>query len=317
MSSPEDEATTQGNLLRDEGDFDKAITDYTEAIRFDPKEAATHYYNRGLAYGKTGDHDKAIADFTEAIRLNSNDAEAYYGRGCEYGEKGDHDKAIADFTEAIRLNPKLRQAFSARAQVYFDKREFDKAIADFTEATKLDPQQAEVYYWRACSYKKIGAYDKAIADFVQARKLGNKAKPDRPAEWHTANESRRLLAIVWASPYTLLGLFLGGIGLCTGGRARVRGGVVEFYGGGVKWLLQRFPTGQFPLACTMGHTILGQTDASLDIARDHEMVHVRQFERWGPLMGPAYLGCCLVLWLMRRRPYRDNPFEREAYGESD
>ena len=141
----------------------------------------------------------------------------------------------------------------------------------------------------------------------------DEAQPCRTAGCHTANKLRCLLAIIWASPYTLLGLFLGGIGLCTGGRVRIRGGVVEFYGGGVKWLLRRFPTGQFTLAFTLGHTILGQTDASLDISRDHEMVHVRQFERWGPLMGPAYLGCCLVLWLMRRRPYRDNPFEQEAY----
>ncbi len=125
----------------------------------------------------------------------------------------------------------------------------------------------------------------------------------------------RLLAVIWASPYTLLGLLLGVIGLCTGGRARIRGRVIEFYGGGVKWLLHRFPDGQFTLALTLGHTILGQTDAALDISRDHEMVHVRQFERWGPLMGPAYLGCSLVLWLLRRRPYRDNPFERQAFEQ--
>jgi len=125
----------------------------------------------------------------------------------------------------------------------------------------------------------------------------------------------RLFAMLWASPYTLLGLILGVFGLCTGGRARIRGHVVEFYGGGVKWFLQRLPSGQFTLALTLGHTILGQTDAALDISRSHEMVHVRQYERWGPLMGPAYLGCSLVLWLMRRRPYRDNPFEREAYGQ--
>ena len=123
----------------------------------------------------------------------------------------------------------------------------------------------------------------------------------------------RLLAMLWASPYTLLGLFLGVIGLCTGGRARIRGRVIEFYGGGVKWLLQQFFFGEGAMAFTLGHTVLGQTDAALDISRDHEMVHVRQFERWGPLMGPAYLGCSLVLWLMHRRPYRDNPFEREAY----
>ncbi len=105
----------------------------------------------------------------------------------------------------------------------------------------------------------------------------------------------RFLAMLWASPYTLLGLLFGIVGLCTGGRARIRGRVVEFYDGGVKWLLHRLPNRQFTLAFTLGHTILGQTDAALDICRQHERVHVRQFERWGPLMGPAYLGCSLVL----------------------
>ena len=124
-----------------------------------------------------------------------------------------------------------------------------------------------------------------------------------------------ILAILWASPYTLVGLLLGFIGLCSGGQARIRGRVIEFYGGGVKWLLQQFFFGEGAMAFTLGHTVLGQTDAALDISRDHEMVHVRQYERWGPLMGPAYLGCSLVLWLMRRRPYRDNPFERQAYEE--
>ena len=125
----------------------------------------------------------------------------------------------------------------------------------------------------------------------------------------------RLLAIIWASPYTLMGLLLGLIGICTGGRTRIRGHVIEFYGGGVKWLLRWFPNGQFTMAFVLGHTILGRTDAALDISREHELVHVRQFERWGLLMGPAYLGCSLVLWLMGRKPYHDNPFEREAYEQ--
>jgi len=127
----------------------------------------------------------------------------------------------------------------------------------------------------------------------------------------------RILGITWASPYTLIGLFLGGIGLCTGSRARIRGRVIEFYGGAVKWLVRRLPHGQFTLAFTLGHTVLGQSDASLDISRDHEMVHVRQFERWGPFMGPAYLLSSLVLWIAGRQPHRDNPFEREAYDKGD
>jgi len=125
----------------------------------------------------------------------------------------------------------------------------------------------------------------------------------------------RTLGVIWAAPYTLIGLALGCIGLCTGGRARIRGRVVEFYGGGVKWMVTHLPHGQFTLAVTLGHTILGQSDAALDIAYNHEMVHVRQFERWGPFMGPAYLLASLVLWIAGKRPYRDNPFEREAYDE--
>jgi hypothetical protein len=125
----------------------------------------------------------------------------------------------------------------------------------------------------------------------------------------------RILAFLWASPYTLLGLLIGVVGLSTGGCARFRGRTVEFHGGAVKWLLGRLFGGQGALAITFGHVILGQTDAALDIARDHEMIHVRQYEHWGPFFGPAYLGCSLVLWLAGRRPYRDNPFEREAYGD--
>jgi len=118
------------------------------------------------------------------------------------------------------------------------------------------------------------------------------------------------LGILWASPYTLLGLLIGAVGLCTGGRARVRGHVVEFHGGGVRSLLGRLPGGQFVMALTLGHVVLGQTATSLDACRDHELVHVRQYERWGPLFGPAYLLCALITWIRGKNVWRENPFER-------
>jgi hypothetical protein len=121
------------------------------------------------------------------------------------------------------------------------------------------------------------------------------------------------LALVWASPYTLFGLAVGTLGLLTGGTAKRRGRTIEFYGGAVKWLILGLPHGQFTLAMTLGHTILGQTAASLDIAREHEWIHVRQYERWGIFFGPAYLLASLVIWLRGGRAYRDNLFEREAY----
>ncbi len=65
----------------------------------------------------------------------------------------------------------------------------------------------------------------------------------------------------------------------------------------------------------------GQTDAALAISRKHEAVHVAQYERWGPLMLPAYLFSSCYVYFVGKRFYRDNPFEREAYdidgGEHD
>ena len=67
---------------------------------------------------------------------------------------------------------------------------------------------------------------------------------------------------------------------------------------------------------TLGHVVLGRSAAALDVCREHEMVHVRQYERWGPVFIPAYLLCSLVLLMRGRDAYRENPFEREAYGQS-
>ncbi|MCR9201750.1 MAG: hypothetical protein NXI04_24150 [Planctomycetaceae bacterium] len=129
----------------------------------------------------------------------------------------------------------------------------------------------------------------------------------------TATIVRQLLAFLWALPYTLVGVSIGVMGLCTRGHVRRRGRVLEFYGGGTKWFVNRLPDGQFVLALTLGHTIIGQTEASLDVARKHELVHVRQYEVWGPLMGPAYLLASVWMWVAGRDPYTDNPFERQAY----
>ena len=66
-------------------------------------------------HAKTGNYDKAITDYSEAIRLNPEFRRWDYNRGMCYSLKGDHDKAIADCTEAIRLDPKDAQATTAVA----------------------------------------------------------------------------------------------------------------------------------------------------------------------------------------------------------
>ncbi len=121
-----------------------------------------------------------------------------------------------------------------------------------------------------------------------------------------------LLKIVWAGPWSLLGLCIG-LGTCvTGGKGQRIGNVVEFHGGLAKWLLQMTPVDA--IAITIGHVVLGRTEAALDISRTHERVHVRQYERWGMFFVPAYFLLSGYVWLQGKEAYRDNPFEVEAYA---
>ena len=128
---------------------------------------------------------------------------------------------------------------------------------------------------------------------------------NRPTWWQG-------VLILWAAPGTLIGLTVGLLGLCTGGGVRRVRHTLEFHGGLVKWLLQHTPVEA--MAMTLGHVVIGQSKTALDITREHEWVHVRQYERWGPLFIPAYLGCSLWLWIRRKEAYRGNPFEAEAYS---
>ena len=123
-----------------------------------------------------------------------------------------------------------------------------------------------------------------------------------------------LLAWLWASPWTAVGLAAGALGLATGGRVQRPGVAIEFHGGALPWLLSQWPCGSCTMAMTLGHVVLGRDAPCLDVTRAHELVHIRQYERWGPLFIPAYLLCSALIWLRGGDAYRDNPFEREAYA---
>jgi tetratricopeptide (TPR) repeat protein len=122
------------------GDFDRAIADFTEAIRLehDPTELSFFFGSRGSSYEEKGDHDRAIADYTEWIRLDPHNSAAVYSRGDVYKKKGDYDRAIADYTEAIRIDPRRAASFVNRGSCYNLKGEYDRAIADLDEAIRRD-----------------------------------------------------------------------------------------------------------------------------------------------------------------------------------
>jgi tetratricopeptide (TPR) repeat protein len=82
--------------------FDKAIADYSEALRLDPKSAIA-FFGRAEVYRLKDERDQAIRDYSAGIRIDPGYATAYYFRGVLYEEKGAKERAKTDFSTARRL----------------------------------------------------------------------------------------------------------------------------------------------------------------------------------------------------------------------
>jgi tetratricopeptide (TPR) repeat protein len=130
-----------------------------------------------LDFYKIRDYDRAISEYTEAIESDpSNDfanASMYYYRGLAYRNKNEYDKAIRDFNRVILLNPMKANAYYYRGLAYYHKNEYDKAIQDFSEAIILDPSDPTAYYYRGVIYGQQGKDAEAQADFEQSKLLGD------------------------------------------------------------------------------------------------------------------------------------------------
>ena len=91
-----------GINAQEAGRYDIALSEYSEAIRLDPKYVAA-YNSRGTVYDDLGLHERAIEEYNKAIRLDHEYALAYYNRGYAYYDLGQYEKANRDRNEAIRL----------------------------------------------------------------------------------------------------------------------------------------------------------------------------------------------------------------------
>lgn len=124
----------------------------------------------------------------------------------------------------------------------------------------------------------------------------------------------RLWRYVWPLPWTVAGLLAALLAGLLGARWQHQLGTLEVHGGLLAAVCRRLPASLRFEAITLGHVVLGLDTACLDGARAHEQVHVRQYERWGPLFVPLYLassgwqwlrgGCPIATTISSARPMR-------------
>ncbi|MEH2292472.1 tetratricopeptide repeat protein [Nostoc sp.] len=187
----------QGDAAYKERDYEKAIANFTEAIKQQPTHAIA-VVNRGNARYNLKDYEGAVADYSQALTINPNQTKALVNRGnarymlAEYSNDPDqeYNLAIADYNRAIGLDSNEIEAYLRRGIVRAQmakysgesQQAYKRAIADFSEAIKLNVSKAEAYFQRGAVYYQIAQYSSnyeqeynlAIADFNQALTISPK-----------------------------------------------------------------------------------------------------------------------------------------------
>jgi tetratricopeptide (TPR) repeat protein len=185
-----------GKKAANADDLEKAVQDFTEAVRIDPNYPGG-YTERGQALFKLGETDRAIVDYSAAIKRDPNFGPALRGRAMANLYRGSTDLALTDLTKAIqvaeidpnRMSPlDLFYARRSRSNIYNNKNQPDGEIADCTailEAYKRDKvlstalvgvYQAEgaanliatIYRQRANAYIRSSNPELARADLAAA-----------------------------------------------------------------------------------------------------------------------------------------------------
>lgn len=218
----------------------KGCTAMIESGTYSKQITAASYVLRGLAYSQKQQFDRAVADYTSAIKLNPKSAEAYNNRGAAFLKLNRFDLAEKDIRKALALDPgyalakqnlaKLPKkipdaqagstpeapaptpapnaktngwkdcsqdkdnelalrgcaaviadpkstkphradAYYNRGNAYYRDNKFDEAISDYGHAIELNPRFTNAYFNRSRGYEKKKQTAPAIADLNSVIKL--------------------------------------------------------------------------------------------------------------------------------------------------
>jgi lipoprotein NlpI len=82
------------------------------------------FFNRGFAYAGKSQHDRAIADFSQALKLNPKDAMIYNYRAFSFYFTGDYENAWQDVKKAQSLGYEVNPEFLEELRRVYGRKKF-------------------------------------------------------------------------------------------------------------------------------------------------------------------------------------------------
>jgi Flp pilus assembly protein TadD len=176
-----------GAALIQQGRFEEAIANISEALRIKPDYAEAHN-NLGLVLYKQGKLNEGIRYFSRAVQLNPDYANAYSNLGSALAQQGRLDDAITYFTRALQIDPDLPEAHIGMGLALARRGSLNKAIVHFSKALETKPDNAEIHNDLGVALARQGNLEEAIAHFSKALQIS-------PDNIEVRNNLRRALRL--------------------------------------------------------------------------------------------------------------------------
>ena len=144
--TPGDYNVKKGNYRLEDGQYEEAVKEFSEALGKNPDHAMAHL-GLAVSYMQMGKDEDAIQEFNLAIAKNPELAPAYADRGILYDRKGEYGKALADYRKALELDEEILQGpgFLWRFMRNIDKKPPTiRERADYLEAELAKPEEERV-----------------------------------------------------------------------------------------------------------------------------------------------------------------------------
>src|SRR5262249_22156074 len=110
---------------------------------------------RGETWQRKGELERAMGDYSEAIRLDPRQALAYRHRAELWQRQGNLTAARADAEQSVKLAPQQAESLVVRAQVLKALGRKSDAIDDYRKALALTPSE-ETRRAAAAGLKELG-----------------------------------------------------------------------------------------------------------------------------------------------------------------
>lgn len=170
--APKINATTffaHGHLLERQGNLEKAVAQYEEALRIQP-DFVTAINRLGITLNKLGRNAEATQRFERAVALAPSAPFLFNNLGFSLYLEGRYDEAEAALRRAVELKPDFTRASMNLGMTFGKQMRFEEALVAF----RTGSDEANAYYNLGVVQSDARRYTDAVRSFSRALEIDPK-----------------------------------------------------------------------------------------------------------------------------------------------